>query len=558
MEVSKDPNSNKLEDFEVLEVIGSGSFGTCYKVCNKYDKMIYVCKAIDYGKMDENQKELLVSEVNVLSGLKHPNIVQYYSRIIHKKTTTLYIIMEYCEGGDLASIVVSCKKNKKPIEEGFIWQVLYQTGRALQACHSHLKNVVVLHRDIKPANVFLDSAGNVKLGDFGLARILQKDESCAETVVGTPFYMSPEVLGGGKYNRKSDIWALGCLIYELCALSPPFVASSFKLLTSSIKNGRFDRIPSYYSDDLQKMISFMLSVDHEYRPTIEMVLHHPAVVVRVSQRSIAAAAAAAAKLPSKRCSQLRGESDEEINEFIKSMSIYDREPLSVSEKTFKEKWMVRLKVLREKESNLRAREESLSEKERSLLKKEKQVSLMERVAKEKIARAEVYLKQCKENRPASTLTSRQHRMKPIEEADTSLSADPGDTSLVPTSAKMDPFTVLKPTFHRSASERRPKHVHFNITNNQSQRNLATVKIPAGKPNPLQDKVPPTKRQESDSYMEQRAAWLEQKRNFYRSNEKENCAASVLPSSSNNDETMKRKQSKGLTSIFSRKSLLNLR
>ncbi|RZF38415.1 hypothetical protein LSTR_LSTR014622 [Laodelphax striatellus] len=353
-----------------------------------------------------------------------------------------------------------------------------------------------------------------------------------------------EVLGGGKYNRKSDIWALGCLIYELCALSPPFVASSFKLLTSSIKSGRFDRIPAHYSEDLHKMISFMLSVDHEYRPTIEMVLHHPAVVVRVSQRSIVKA--------SKHCQQSRVDTDEEINEFIKSMSIYDREPLSVSEKTFKDKWMVRLRVLREKESALRDREHSLSEKERCLLKKEKQISLMERVAREKIARAEVYLKQCKENpRPCSTLTSRHHKTKTIEPADTSLSADPGDTSLVPTSAKMDPFTVLKPTFHRSASERRPKHVHFNIANNIQPHKVQPA---ISKPNPL----PPIKRHD-EGYAEQRAAWLEQKRNAFHSSEKENCSAPVALSSTNvNDGTIKRKPSKGLTSLFSRKSLLNLR
>ncbi|XP_054289530.1 serine/threonine-protein kinase Nek2-like isoform X1 [Macrosteles quadrilineatus] len=454
-----------IEDYEVLEVIGTSSFGTCYKVRNKLSGQIFVWKAIDYGSMTEEKKQLLVSEVNLLSELKHPHIVKYYDRIIHKESTTIYIIMEWCQGGDLATLIHKYKSKGCSVEEVFVWRVLYQTGRALQACHSHCHDVTVLHRDIKPANVFLDSSGNVKLGDFGLARILHNEQVFSDTIVGTPYYMSPEIIKGSKYDRKSDIWALGCLVYELCALSPPFIGGDLKQLATNIREGRFDPIPSDYSQDLQKIIELMLSVDHQFRPTIEMILHHPTVVLHVSKKS-------SFKFGNKRDS-FKAECDKAtlalVSEKIKTLSLIDREPEEVSEDTFHEKWMIRLEALRQREANLRKREDKLADKERLLLKKEKNLLHLERLSREKLIRAEVYLRQCKENKSSQVTTiSKPHKYKMIEELDTSFSADPGDTSVLPTSTKLNPSFVPPPTnFVRSASERRCKHVHFDKSSKTS-------------------------------------------------------------------------------------------
>ena len=135
------------------------------------------------------------------------------------------------------------------------FQILAQVGLALQACHGQRKKAgsqgKVLHRDLKPANVFLDENQDVKLGDFGLARVLHHDTSFAKTFVGTPYYMSPEQMSKNLYNEKSDIWSLGCLVYEMCALVPPFTAPNQKVLAEKIKHGQFRRIPSRYSDSLQ-------------------------------------------------------------------------------------------------------------------------------------------------------------------------------------------------------------------------------------------------------------------------------------------------------------------
>ncbi|XP_057303891.1 serine/threonine-protein kinase Nek2-like [Hydractinia symbiolongicarpus] len=266
--------SNKLEDYQVLSTIGTGAYGTCRKIQRKSDGKIRVWKELDYGTMSDAEKQLLVSEVNLLRELKHENIVRYHDRIIDKVSTKIYIIMEYCEGGDLAALVLKHKKERKYIDEPFIWKVLYQLSSALKECHNCSRaGNTVLHRDLKPANVFLDGNKNCKLGDFGLARVLHHETSFAKTFVGTPYYMSPELVNRSSYNEKSDIWSLGCLIYELCALLPPFLAANQKMLALKIQDGHFKPIPSHYSKDMQRIIERMLTVVESRRPSIQDILN---------------------------------------------------------------------------------------------------------------------------------------------------------------------------------------------------------------------------------------------------------------------------------------------
>lgn len=189
--------SAKLNDYDVISVIGSGSCGTCFKVKHKKSNEIFVWKSIDYNQVrNDGAEATIVTEINLLRDLKHPNIVRYYDHIIHDETKTLYIIMECCEGGDLRKLIEKCRTEHLQFEENFIWKVLYQMSKALQGCHSRNSKISVLHRDIKPANVFLDGNGNVKLGDFGVARVLYGRNSFADTIVGTPYYMSPELIKG--------------------------------------------------------------------------------------------------------------------------------------------------------------------------------------------------------------------------------------------------------------------------------------------------------------------------------------------------------------------------
>ncbi|XP_033115917.1 serine/threonine-protein kinase Nek2-like [Anneissia japonica] len=355
---------SKLEDYEILYKIGSGSYGTCKKIRRKADGKILLWKEMDYGTMTETEKQMLVSEVNLLRELKHQHIVRYYDRIVDRSHSTIYIVMEFCEGGDLSAIISKCKRDRKYLEEDFVWKILSQTTLALQECHRRGSGRAILHRDLKPANVFLDANHNVKLGDFGLARVLSHDTSFAKTFVGTPYYMSPEQMNHQSYNEKSDIWSLGCLIYELCALSPPFTAVNQKALAVKIKDGTFKSIPHQYSADLNTLIFQMLKVNSILRPSIEEILKHP------------------------RLSSIRKEKDKRSSSQPELQQQEDE-------------------LLKSREKQIEERERKLEQRERELETKEKALSIKEKLIDGKFERAEAMFKQCQ----ALKTNNRVHELK---------------------------------------------------------------------------------------------------------------------------------------------------
>ncbi|KAJ2958460.1 hypothetical protein NQZ79_g5925 [Umbelopsis isabellina] len=235
-------------NFEPLEVCGSGSFGVIRKVRRISDgqvrmKMILACKEIDYRKMSEKEKRQLVAEVNILRELKHPNIVRYYERIIDRKNCMLYILMEYCDGGDLSSVIRKCKQEGKYLQEEVIWVLFTQLLMALRECH-HGKTgreeskepIAILHRDLKPDN-------------------------------GRYHWMILELINETSYDIKSDLWALGCLTFELCALEPPFKAKTQMALAAKIKSGKTGSFPKQYSPQLYNMIKAMMHNNPTKRPT---------------------------------------------------------------------------------------------------------------------------------------------------------------------------------------------------------------------------------------------------------------------------------------------------
>ncbi len=274
-----------MEKYEPINLIGKGNFGAIYKIRRVTDNKILVWKELDYGRMDEKEKHHIVSEVNILRELHHPNIVKYVDRIIDKKTTKIYIIMEYCPRGDLSQLIKRCKRSKEYINEEVIWKIFTQILLALYACHNH-KNGKILHRDIKPSNVFIDNDNNVKLGDFGLSRMLSNESNFAYSNVGTPYYMSPEQIDENRYNEKSDIWSLGCCLYELTSLRPPFEATNHLSLALKIKAGKVARIPPRYSDELNRVIMWMMTVDMNRRPSVDDLVNIPQVAIRIKERKV--------------------------------------------------------------------------------------------------------------------------------------------------------------------------------------------------------------------------------------------------------------------------------
>ncbi|KAF9209919.1 G2-specific serine/threonine protein kinase [Haplosporangium sp. Z 27] len=246
--------------------------------------------------MSTKEKEQLVAEVNILKDLKHPNIVEFLERAIDRENSFIYILMEYCEGGDLASVIRRHKEKSFPIPEEFVWNIMTQLTMALHECHCGMSRneetnqpmprAAILHRDLKPDNVFLDANKNVKLGDFGLSRSLSNPQKAfAQTYVGTPFYMSPELISESIYDVKSDIWSLGCIIFEMCALEPPFLADTQAQLSAKIKLGRIQTLPAQYSHELSTIIKAMLQLNSSYllpprkRPTTTELLANPRIKV---------------------------------------------------------------------------------------------------------------------------------------------------------------------------------------------------------------------------------------------------------------------------------------
>ena len=158
-----------MENYEKIDQIGAGSFGNVFKIRRKSDGKHLVWKEINFGKMSEREKSQLVAEVNILRDLRNPFIVRYHDRIVDKRSTRLYIIMEYCGGGDLGRVISRSKKERSTLDESFIWKVFAQSLVALKDCHRRSENgetKPILHRDLKPANMLLDSDQNIRRLSF--------------------------------------------------------------------------------------------------------------------------------------------------------------------------------------------------------------------------------------------------------------------------------------------------------------------------------------------------------------------------------------------------------
>jgi serine/threonine protein kinase len=280
--------------FQDLEIIGRGSFGIIRKVYHKPTGRTFVRKEISYKSMSRKEEKQLSSEFEILQNLNHPNIVEVYGYEKIPNSKMLNIYMEYCDGGDVSELIKKYKQKEQYIPETIIWQIFTQTLLALYRCHygTDIEQVtsifkgtpeikpqkvpgqpVVIHRDIKPENMFfMSDKYTVKLGDFGLAKSLAPHTHFTQTYVGTPYYMPPEVISEQAYNTLCDVWSLGCVMYELCALTPPFTAKSHAQLQEKIKIGKYNELPAHYSNRLKMCIDVCLITEPEERADVNQLL----------------------------------------------------------------------------------------------------------------------------------------------------------------------------------------------------------------------------------------------------------------------------------------------
>ena len=232
-------------------------------------------KKVKLHQLKSKEKDNALNEVRILASISDPYIIGYKEAFIDEPSSTLCIIMEYAGGGDLLHKINSHKKLCSYFSEETVWAYLIQMTKGLRTLH----NMKILHRDLKCANVFLSTDESAaKLGDLNVSKVAKR--GLVYTQTGTPYYASPEVWRDEPYDGKSDIWSLGCVLYEVVTLKPPFRANDMDGLYRKVQKGLFDRIPSRYSADLASVISSCLSVRPSSRPSCDQLLNHPAVIRR--------------------------------------------------------------------------------------------------------------------------------------------------------------------------------------------------------------------------------------------------------------------------------------
>lgn len=251
-----------------LRLLGQGSFGKAFLARDLADNELCVMKQVRLEKMDAKARDTAVREAVALRRVHHPNVVRF--REVFVRSGWLCLVMDFADGGDLCAAVKERARSKVPFEESAILECFSQVADAVHFVHQQK----MVHRDIKSRNIFLCRTGRALLGDFGLVRLLESTCELAHTRVGTPYYLSPEIIRKQPYNYKTDVWSLGVLMYEMAALVRPFVGT-LETLPKVILKGAYDPLGSSYSQGLHDLCAGMLQVDSTQRLDLATALAMP-------------------------------------------------------------------------------------------------------------------------------------------------------------------------------------------------------------------------------------------------------------------------------------------
>ena len=319
--VAEDPG----EQYAFRRYLGAGSQGCVNLVDRKRDGVIVVLKEADTTTMNATNFERACSEVvNLALGTNHGNIVRFHEawvsvtdgvdrrhlaafRILvvpadHQddgalewrtapeilklskgasRKIKLYIVMDYADGGTLGNQIKRARECSAPLSEPKI--VLWLGHMALGLMHLHSRGI--LHRDLKTANIFLTPQGCIKIGDFGISKLMiDSDDGLAHTTTGTPLYMSPEILRGEAYGYASDVWGLGCVLVEMMTLEYAFKAENFGQLYVNIENVRLaNTLPPNFSQPLRELVPRMLTRNVSERIKLPELLSLPFVRATITQ-----------------------------------------------------------------------------------------------------------------------------------------------------------------------------------------------------------------------------------------------------------------------------------
>lgn len=269
--------SHSVGSYEVLELLGSGAFGSVFKVRKKNAGQSFLAMkemSVHNPALGKTAKDRgrsvgeIVNETAIMKEqLRHPNVVKYHKAFQEKDK--LYVIMELVEGAPLGEHFNSLKEKGTKFSEERIWHIFIQIILGLRYIH---KEKHIVHRDLTPNNIMLGENDKVTITDFGLAKQKNPDASKMTSVVGTILYSCPEVVQSQPYGEKADVWASGCILYQMATLQPPFYSSNMLALATKIVEAKYEPIPpGEYSDKLFETVTRCLTPNPDERPDIIQV-----------------------------------------------------------------------------------------------------------------------------------------------------------------------------------------------------------------------------------------------------------------------------------------------
>ena len=289
-------NNQQYPDFrpygyDITKAIGSGHSGLVYAVRSLHEiGDMFVCKLVALESLPAKDRRLAEQEVELLRSLEHKNIVRFHDCFRIETTGTIGMVMEYCEQGDLRHVIKERSKTRQFFPERHVMTWFGQLADGLRYIHAHR----VIHRDLKASNIFLQGSFPYKclIGDFGISRVLDDTMSAAQTVIGTPYYLSPEVCKKEPYSYKSDIWSLGVCLYEMITFKLPFRGSNLLALVTRIIAEPFETANTYNPDcstALSSLLIKLLTKDPQIRPSAAELMRDQFVRSFLDDRPIAAA-----------------------------------------------------------------------------------------------------------------------------------------------------------------------------------------------------------------------------------------------------------------------------
>ena len=264
--------TDSLRNYQIIQELFRSNNGAVFKVRRRGSsgpKNLLCLKERRFAEL--GRKRDILNEVRLLQMVDHPNVIKCYGHFWEVNTGSLFMILEFIDGGDLYAELVRRRTRKIYLSEEMIWSLFYQICKGVH----HLHKLGIIHRDLKTLNIMLSKDLQcAKVADLGVSRQVSEQTLFLKTFYGTPLYASPELCRNKPYTEKTDMWSLGVILYEMAALTQPFNSDSLLGLSEAIKNGRYTPLPDHYSRSLCDLVAALLQTDPERRPSISTVLSY--------------------------------------------------------------------------------------------------------------------------------------------------------------------------------------------------------------------------------------------------------------------------------------------